>query len=56
MLTGEQLFVRGVDRRALRAGGEALQAVRIVEAVAQIDPGVEVEKAPDWDDVVRDFG
>ena len=51
----EQLFGRGdVDRLALRARDEALQALRLVEAVAQIDPGVEVEKAPDRDDVVRE--
>ena len=51
---GEQLFGRGgVDRLALRAGDEALEAFRLIEAVAQIDPGVEAEKAADGDGVVR---
>jgi len=50
---GKQLFRRGgVDRLALRARDEALEAFRLIEAVAQIDPGVEAQKAADRDGVV----
>ena len=50
---GEQLFGRRVvDRLALRAGDEALQPLGVVEARAQIDIGVELEKPPDRHGVV----
>jgi len=43
-----------IDRLALRASDQALKGLGVVEAVAQIDPGVEVEEPPDWGCVVRE--
>jgi hypothetical protein len=49
----EQLFGRsGVDRLPLRTGDQALEALRLAEAGAQIDPAVEAQKAADRDRVV----